>query len=107
MKDLIFMLLKGLELSGYLVIGFLLSTGASLLSLWAAGTLPAAETGGAGLQEPVGYAMGYGLVSTLIALPVWLVACLVPALRWRNAWWIALVLANGFMLVALTTDIMG
>lgn len=107
MKDLVTALLKILEVAGYLCIGLLLGTVASLFSLWGAGTLPPVDPDGAGQQAPLGYAMGYGLVATMIALPVWLVGCLAPALRWRNAWWIALILANGFILVALLADVFG
>lgn len=101
----IWYVLKILEVSGYLAIGLAISTLACGLALWATGNIPESSDPEAvwhgQMTTVLGYALGYGFVTTIIALPVWLVGCSVRGLRWLRAWKLALLLANGLMITAI------
>lgn len=89
-----------LSILGYFTIGLTVSTLASGVVLWATNGLPGEGDYVVFWQGHVGTAMGYGFVSTIIAVPLWLIGCLLPTLRWTKAWWLALVFANTLTLTA-------
>ena len=92
--------LIGLSIVGYFTIGLGLSTAASGLVLWATNGLPGEGEYAVFWQGQIGTALGYGLASTVIAVPLWALACLLRVLRWVKAWWLALVFANALTLTA-------
>lgn len=101
-----FVLLKFLEIIGYLVIGAALSAVVCGVALWLAGRMPIPTADEVAWQVIVGSPLGYGLVSVAMAVPVWLVGSLIRALRWLRAWWIALFLANALSVTALVVSVL-
>lgn len=103
MNSLAVALVKILEVIGYFCIGLALSAVASGVVLWATDALPEVGIYEVFWQAQVGAALGYGLVSTVMAVPVWLLASLLRRLRWLKAWGLALILANGLTIAAAIT----
>ncbi|MBY4893199.1 solute carrier organic anion transporter [Rhodobacteraceae bacterium N5(2021)] len=92
--------LKLMEIAGQFCIGLILSSAMSGAVLWATRGLPDVGDYDIYWQGQVGTAMGYGLVSTCLAVPIWLIGSVWRRLRWMRAWWLGLVLANGLTLTA-------
>lgn len=92
------LLLRGLV---YLCLGLIVSIAVSAVVQGINGTLPEWDGTLVGLKEPIGYAAGSAVISTALAIPIWLVGCIVPALRWQRAWWLAIALANGVIATAV------
>lgn len=77
--------------------GWAISSALAALMLLAIDTMPTPGPDDVAWQIYVGSALGYGGVATALAVPVWLLLCLAPSLRWARAWWWALVPANALV----------
>ncbi|WP_224815837.1 hypothetical protein [Hasllibacter sp. MH4015] len=98
------LILWGLAGLGYLVMGLALSSAlAALVFLWS-GEMQTRWAADRDWQAVAGYAAGYGAVAMILGLPSFLVLAILPFLRWRRAYWIAVLAATAFVLFAYVMD---